>query len=233
MLLDQAVSASPDTSESVGRIVGVRVVVDRSAESGRFVSATAKPMKVLRADRCQCCNTSLDHGAHNVFDEDGRTQNIAALLHDYIGKQLNESDGIDYAICDPCWHQLLQCHAFKQKCIQANALAGDDNPQAGHRCLAPTKTTSPLADPYGRRRQQPQPDAISGRTNDNVQLTIDRQLLEYTADGMVIEYLDDDDLYDDDAGHTFGDMDEMCASDLTSILVEPSSCDRFGKRTLF
>lgn len=84
-------------------------------------------MKVLRADRCQCCNTLLDIDAHNIFDENGKAQNLAGLLHDNIGKQLDERDGINYAICDSCWQQLLQCHAFKQKCMQANAIATDNN----------------------------------------------------------------------------------------------------------
>lgn len=84
-------------------------------------------MKVLRADRCQCCNTLLDIDAHNIFDDDGKAQNLAGLLYDNIDKQLDERDGINYAICDSCWQQLLQCHAFKQKCMQANAIATDNN----------------------------------------------------------------------------------------------------------
>lgn len=190
-------------------------------------------MKVLRADRCQCCNTSPDHGAHNVFDKDGKAQNIAALLHDYIGKQLNESDGIDYAICDPCWQQLLQCHAFKQKCIQANALASDEDAQHGNRFVTPSIPASPFLDQFGRRRQEPEPVTQQQANNDIVQPTatnVSYQLLEYTADGMIIEYLDDDDSYDDNnTDHKFESIDEVYATDLTSILVKPTTCERFGK----
>lgn len=162
-------------------------------------------MKVLRADRCQCCNTSLDIDAHNVFDEDGKTQNIAALLHDYIGKQLYESDGLNYAICDSCWQQLLQCHAFKQKCIQANAMAVDDNQSA----MLP-----PIDD-----------------VDDDVATIVGYQLAEYTPDGMVIEYLDDTDLYDNKYDNIDG-IEGTAISvpvDFASMLVNPSTCDKFSK----
>lgn len=84
-------------------------------------------MKKSKENRCQCCNKTPSGTFHFVFDDEGKRQNIAQLLHDYIGKSLHEVDEIRYAICDPCWQQLIQYNDFKQKCIRANERTSDDD----------------------------------------------------------------------------------------------------------
>lgn len=83
-------------------------------------------MKKSKEGRCQCCNNTLTENSHLVFSDEGRSVNIATLLFNYIKKSLNESDGLKYAICDPCWQQLIQYNEFQQKCIRANEMASDE-----------------------------------------------------------------------------------------------------------
>lgn len=84
-------------------------------------------MKKSKEGRCQCCNNTLTENSHLVFGDEGRNFNIATLLFNYIRKSLNESDGLKYAICDPCWQQLIHYNEFQQKCIRANEIANEDD----------------------------------------------------------------------------------------------------------
>lgn len=84
-------------------------------------------MRKSKTNKCKCCNSALGAVAsHLIFDEAGKRQNIAFLLFDYLGKQVNESDGVQQAVCDSCLRQLIQCYEFKQKCVQANEEDSDD-----------------------------------------------------------------------------------------------------------
>lgn len=83
-------------------------------------------MKKSKGNRCQCCNETLAAAFHSVFGKEGKAQGIAALLNDYIGKSLNDTNGVEYFICDPCWQQLIQYNDFKQKCIRANQFSSGD-----------------------------------------------------------------------------------------------------------
>lgn len=84
-------------------------------------------MRKLKVNHCQCCSAELNGEIHLVFDDEGKRLNIASLLVDHIGQHLNENDGTKYAICNQCWLQLIKFQEFRQKCIQANTVASDDN----------------------------------------------------------------------------------------------------------
>lgn len=68
--------------------------------------------------KCKCCATGLTDklNAHLIFDESGLEKNIQFLLSDCLGKYVDESDGLDQAICNDCFEQLKQSFLFKQKC---------------------------------------------------------------------------------------------------------------------
>lgn len=90
-------------------------------------------MRKLKENHCQCCSAELNGEIHLVFDDEGKRLNIASLLVDHIGQHLNESDGTKYAICNQCWLQLIQFHEFRQKCIQANTVARNED---GKKCAS-------------------------------------------------------------------------------------------------
>lgn len=71
-----------------------------------------------KSPKCKCCNTLLSNKSNNhlIFDTSGREKNIQFLLSDCVGKQVEEFDGLDQAICNDCLEQLQQTFSFKQKC---------------------------------------------------------------------------------------------------------------------
>lgn len=197
-------------------------------------------MKVLKENRCQCCNTSLGIDAHNVFGEDGRKQNIASLLFDNIGKKLNENNGIQYAICDSCWQQLIQCHEFKQKCIRANEMAAEEENSVNNddktirNDIESTEMYSPLKF-Y---------EELKSDKNQYAKMKPYEEILyELESNDMEVEYLDDNyDMYEEDIEYASSNTNTCIVEsnsdkssgtiilpfDFTSILVKPFFVLRFG-----
>lgn len=166
-------------------------------------------MKKSKEGRCQCCNKTLTDNSHLVFGDEGRTFNIAALLFNYIKKSLNENDGQKYAICDPCWQQLIQYNEFQQKCIRANEVASDEEMEQED-------------DTYGVDDNDI--DQVEKDANETVMLETHEEAgilyanaksqhntnLQYQYDGcaeeldenMQIEYLDENDILDEENWYT-------------------------------
>lgn len=164
-------------------------------------------MKISKENRCQCCNTGLGTDLHYIYDAEGIRNNIALLLFEYIGKKLNEDTGAKYAICDSCYHQLIQCHEFKQKCIRANASMSDDDSET-------TDEDESNDENNGKREtnediqnlSESQTDENDNAWNANGLFEIDDGIDEQQrfdandcgSDEMNVEYLEDIDFMDDD-----------------------------------
>lgn len=184
-------------------------------------------MRKSKESRCQCCNKSLASDFHLVFGEDGKRQNIAALLFDYIKKTLNENDSLRYAICDPCWQQLIQYNEFQQKCMRANQLSSDD--EGGD-----VEETMPAAvkdesidgsfDSMNNELQYEDSEYLDECPNDSD--------IDYDLDDMKVEYLEEDDAFDDEH---FCNQDVQTTEkkklpfDFTSVLVKPFFILGIGK----
>lgn len=138
------------------------------------------PKKQLKQNRCQCCNKQLTTATHFVFGDDGKKRNIAVVLLDYIGKSLHETDGINYAICDACWTQLIQYNDFKLKCIQANEHCSDEEENGDE---APEEEETD----FGEDVQYL--ESNSHYNEEKCESALD-------VDEMDVEYLEDDGLFD-------------------------------------
>lgn len=162
--------------------------------------------KKLKVNHCQCCNATLDLNVHYIFDDAGRRQNIAALIADHIGKQLNETDGIKLAICNQCWQQLIKYQEFRQKCIQANATTSDDD--GGGENAESTSNYEYEAN-----------DCIEELPNPN-------DFIDSESDDMNIDYLDEDFAFDDII-ETDKDTEDAIAAkkllslDFSDVMVKP------------
>lgn len=156
-------------------------------------------MKKSKENRCQCCNKSLIGDFRFVFGDEGKHHNIATLLYEYIKKSLNEKDGLNYAICDPCWQQLIQYNEFKQKCIQAHEVSSDDS----------------------------EDDAVKIENDDDFLFQETEFLDEYQnnseIDEMNVEYLDENDLFDEknECIQNVQITEKVLPFDFTSVLVKP------------
>ncbi|XP_031630017.1 zinc finger protein 761-like [Contarinia nasturtii] len=156
-------------------------------------------MKTTKKNRCQCCNKTLTTDYRLVFGDEGKTHNIATLLHDYIGKSLHEQDGNTYAICDLCWQQLLQYNDFKQKCLRANEMSSDEEQEE---------------DEEGEEEEV---------KDENLANTLNYEDSEYLdesqCDGdyeMKVEYLEENDF-----ANEWDNEKKTIPFDFTSVLVKP------------
>lgn len=196
-------------------------------------------MKVLKENHCQCCNTSLGIDAHNVFGEDGRKQNIASLLFDYVGKKLKENNGMQYAICDSCWLQLIQCHEFKQKCIRANEMAGDEEEKSVNNDDNTIRNDIESTEMYSSLKFYE--ELKSDKNQYDKMKPYEEILYELESNDMEVEYLDENyDMYEEDIEYAPSNTCKVESNsdrnsgtnilpfDFTSILVKPFFMLRFG-----
>lgn len=155
-------------------------------------------MKKSKENRCQCCNKSLIGDFRFVFGDEGKHHNIAALLYEYIKKSLNETDGLNYAICDPCWQQLIQYNEFKQRCIQAHELSSEESEEA-------VKTENDA-------------DFLFQETE-----FLDEYQNNSELDEMNVEYLEENESLDDknDCDQSIQIAEKVLPFDFTSVLVKP------------
>lgn len=153
---------------------------------------------------------------HLVFGDEGKKRNIAAVLYDYIGKSLKESDGIHYGICEPCWQQLIQYKEFKEKCIRANEVSSDENDGD-----CDDVNTS------------------SAEENEFMQAEYVYEDSEYLDESqndsdyeMNVEYLEESDTYDEDLCERNAEIERKKLSefDFTTILVKPIFVLEIGKQ---
>lgn len=178
-------------------------------------------MRKSKESRCQCCNKTLTTEYHLVFGDDGKRQNIAALLFDYIKKSLNESDGLRYAICDPCWHQLIQYNEFQKQCIRANELSTDDEDDINQ---AETTQMPAQIDSIDDASFNTMRNDLLYEGDEYLNETQNDHNFEYEElDDMKVEYLEDNENFDDD--HIY-DQDiqfdkKKLPFDFTSVLVKP------------
>lgn len=175
-------------------------------------------MKKSKEKRCQCCNKTLTAENHLVFGDDGKRRNIAAVLFDYIGKTLNEEDGIKYGICDPCWQQLIQYNEFKERCIRANELSSDDNND----------------DDDEQTAEQHENESL--HTDDEYE---DSEYLDESQNDsdcdMRVEYLEENDSFDEENVYEPNvEVDRKKVQfDFTTILVKPIFALEIGKFCFF
>lgn len=178
-------------------------------------------MRKSKVDRCQCCNKSLANDCHLVFGDEGKRQNIATLLFDYIKKSLNENDGLNYAICDPCWQQLIQYNDFQQKCIRANELSNesdDDNCEVAAEPEIVTETNDSFDASYDLMKNDilyEDSEYLEEFQNDS---DFDNELNE-----MNVEYLEENDAFDDENvfNQDVQPDKKKLPFDFTSVLVKP------------
>lgn len=191
-------------------------------------------MKKSKESRCQCCNKTLTSEFHLVFGDEGKRQNIAALLFDYIKKSLDESDGLRYAICDPCWHQLIQYNEFQKECIRANELSSDDDDDDTNQ----TETTQIPAqiDSIDNGSFDTMQNDLLYEGNEYLNETQNENTYEYEElDDMKVEYLEENDNFDDEH---FCDQDSQIDKkklpfDFTAVLVKPFFVLGIGNFILF
>lgn len=180
-------------------------------------------MKKSKKNRCQCCNKTFAAKIHLVFGDEGKKRNIAAVLLDYIGKSLNELDGIKYGICDPCWQQLIQYNEFKEKCIRANEATSDDD-------------ENDIDNDYDNIEDDEaseQNESSSNVTGYMLSEYLDESQYEYLDDSedMTVEYLDESDSFGEEhVRETNTEIERKKVQfDFTSIIVKPIFMLEIGK----
>lgn len=160
-------------------------------------------MKKSKEGRCQCCHNILTKNSHLVFDEEGRTLNIATLLFNYIKKSLNENDGLNYAICDPCWQQLIKYNDFQQKCILANEMASDEDDVVeddDYELVNMQVETDGNNDKIQSNHNETSEFYASGESQErNINFDYQYECDEELVDDMQIEYLDENDPVDEES----------------------------------
>lgn len=212
---------------------------------GQFVGIGIE-MKKSKVGRCQCCNNALTENSHLVFGDEGRNFNIATLLFNYIKKALNESDGLKYAICDPCWQQLIQYNEFQQKCIRANAIASDeeevdelDNDEDEvEKDVENMKKENDSTMTLGVGTQNETGGIYANGESQAVNNFQYECEYDEELDDMQIEYLDENDVLDEENWCTQEENAEQAASndalkkiafDFTPVLVKPIFMLGIGK----
>lgn len=197
-------------------------------------------MKKSKEGRCQCCNNTLTENSHLVFGDEGRNINIATLLFNYIKKALNENDGLKYAVCDPCWQQLIQYNEFQQKCIRANQVASEEEEveetvdnEAVENCNDnEMKEGDDEMVVNGKMIQEVESYSEHGDESQHNSNFEEYQQYEYDEDldDMQIEYLDENDMVDDEnwcdnqdtnTVRLPNDAHKKLPFDFTSVLVKP------------
>lgn len=187
---------------------------------------------IKKSNRCQCCYKSLSSEFHLVFGDEGKKQNIAALLFDYIGKSLNETNVLRYAICDPCWKQLIQYNEFKQKCLRANEelTSDNDNDDNSDGVGEEDKVVEILE---AKEDDEQQIDSFENETvyEDSEYLDEFENNSDYEYDGMNVEYLYETDSFDEATdGNQGSEKDKKkIPFDFTAVLVKPIFAFDFGK----
>lgn len=173
-------------------------------------AAEESRMKIAKKNRCQCCNKSLTTEYHLIFGDEGKANNIAKLLHDYIGKLLHEDDENRYGICDLCWQQLIQYNEFKEKCLRANELSSDDEEQ----------------DDDDEGEEEDDKSTVDTLNYEDSEYLDEFQ---YGSDcEMKVEYLEEND--DENEWDQIADNDKQSNPfDFTSVLVKPIFMLEIGK----
>lgn len=173
-------------------------------------------MKKSKKNRCQCCNKCKASAFHSVFGNEGKLHNIAALLIDYIGKVLNENDGVEYMICDPCWQQLIQYNDFKQKCIRANlATTNNEEEEEQENDEVEMKEDEPVEDVYQNET------TTSECVYEDSEYLDEFQNEDFDIEEMNIEYLEEDDSIDSEIFPNFETKKKSIPFDFTAVLVRP------------
>lgn len=199
-------------------------------------------MKKSKENRCQCCNETVATKNHLVFGDEGKRQNIAAVLFDYIGKSLNEQDGIKYGICDPCWQQLIQYSEFREKCIRANKLSNNDDDDN----IDDAKLEDEVDDDENNEDDDyddddDQMEEETSEQNESLPNEDRYEDSEYLEDSqnesdydMKVEYLEENDSFDDEiVGQPNIEIERKKIFDLASILVKPIFLLEIGKCITF
>lgn len=183
-------------------------------------------MKKSKKNRCQCCNKTFAAKIHLVFDDEGKKRNIAAVLLDYIGKSLNELDGIEYGICDSCWQQLIHYNEFKEKCIRANEANSDDD----------ENNIDNDNDNIEGDEASEQNESSSNVNGYVLSEYLDESQYEYLdeSEDMTAEYLDENDSFDEENVRETNTQIERkkVHFDFTSIIVKPIFMLEIGKQLI-
>lgn len=191
-------------------------------------------MKKSKAGRCQCCHKALTDSSHLVFGDEGRTLNIAKLLFDYIKKSLDENDGVNYAICDPCWQQLIKYNEFQQNCIRANEMACTEEELEAEDEDA---NYDDEVDRYELVNMEVEKDGSDETQEHNIHFAYQYECDEELVDDMQIEYLDENDPPDEENWYNHDNSAVPLANvgqkklpfDFQPVLVKPIFMFGIGK----